>query len=243
MKAISTSSDGKYVITVGSTNVIEVRDATTGKVLKKVLGPGGPNADAPGSGAGTAAINGDGTTVALLTPDRSVDLISLQTGKVSPLRVPQALAVAFGGSYLAVLETSDSVELWSLQHHDWTQAAGNYISSLAINGAGTMLAEYGLDDSILLYEPDGGATIGSFDVASPVVGNPPSLTFTDNGTTLLVALQGNGANFSGELERWDLSENAWMQTACSTAGVGLTSAEWREVVGTQAPARLACNGG
>jgi WD40 repeat protein len=249
MKAISTSSGGKYVITVGSTNVIEVRDATTGKVLKKILGPGGPNANDLGPNAGTAAINGDGTTVAVLTPDRSVDLISLQTGKVSPLRVPEALAVAFGGSYLAVLENGggeervERVELWNMQYHDWTQAAGNYISALAINGAGTTLAEYGLDDSILLYEPDGGATIGSFDVASPVVGDPPSLTFTDNGTTLLVALQGNGANFSGELERWDLSESAWMQTACSTAGVGLTSAEWREVVGTQAPATLACNGG
>jgi WD40 repeat protein len=243
MKAISTSSDGKYVITVGSTNVIEVRDATTGKVVKKVLGPGGPNTDALSSNTGTAAINNDGTTVAVLSPDRSsVDVISLQTGKISVLRVSEALAVAFGGNYLAVLLNSGGVELWNLQYHDWTQAAGNYISALAINGTGTTLAEYGLNDSVLLYEPDSGAAIGSFDVASPIVGQPPSLTFTDNGTTLLIAMQGNGADFSGELERWNLSENAWMQTACSTAGAGLTSAEWREVVGTQAPAVLACNG-
>jgi WD40 repeat protein len=241
MKAISTSSDGKYVITVASTNIIEIRHATTGKVVKKILGPGGPDADATGENTGTAAINGDGTTVAVLTPDRSVDLISLQTGKISALGVSDAAAVAFGGSYLAIL-VNNGVKLWDLEYHDWASSAGNYISALAINGAGTTLAAYSWNDSVLLYEPDGGGTIGSLDIASPVVGEPPSLAFTDNGTTLLIALQGNDANFRGELEQWNLSTSAWMQTACNTAGVGLTSAEWREVVGTQAPATLACNG-
>ena len=113
MKAISTSSDGKYVIIVGSTNIIEIRNATTGKVVKEIHGPGGPDANDLGSNAGTAAVNADGTTMAVLTPNRSVDLINLQTGKISALDVSDAGAVAFGGSYLAIL-VNGSVRLWSL---------------------------------------------------------------------------------------------------------------------------------
>ena len=242
VKVISTSTDGKYVIIVGSTNIIEIRNATTGKVVKEIHGPGGPDANDLGANAGTAAVNADGTTVAVLTPNRGVDLINLQTGKISALDVADARAVAFGGSYLAILLVNGSVRLWSLEYHHSAQAAGEKISALSINGSGTLLAQYNVNDSVLLQEPGTGATIGSFDVASPAAGQPTSLTFTGDGTTLLIAVEGDAGNFSGKLEQWNLSAKEWMRTACSTAGVGLTSAEWREVVGTQAPAQLACNG-
>lgn len=242
VKAMSVTGDGKNVVVVGAANLIEIRDAATGQVVREVRGPFGADANPGGMNTGTAAVSGDGTTAAVLTPGRSVDLIDLRSGKASPLRVPIALAVAFGGGYLAILLNAGDVRLWSVAHHDWAPAAGSYISAFSINGSGTMLAEYDLSDSVLLQDPGSGTAIGSLDVASPVVAQPPSLAFTANGTTLVIAVQGNGANFSGELERWNLSPDAWLRTACGTAAVGMTAAQWREVVGTQAPATLACGG-
>jgi WD40 repeat protein len=248
IEAISTSSDGKHVIVVDSTDIIEVRDAVTGKVVKRILGPRQGGA-ALGEDTGSAAVSGDGTTVAVVASQESIDLINLQTGKISPLSVPDPYAVAFGGAYLAVQIISGNetgkVMLWDLQHHDWAQpAASEYISSFSINSSGTMLANYEFNDSVLLQEPGNGATIGSFDVASPVIGlPPPSLTFSNDETRLLVAVQGAGDGFNGKLEDWNLSPDSWMRAACTTAGVGMTTAEWDEVVGSQAPAKLACDGG
>jgi WD40 repeat protein len=248
IEAISTSSDGKHVIVVGSTDIIEVRDAATGRVVKKIQGPRQGGA-ALGQDTGSAAVSGDGTMVAVVVSQEGIDLIDLQTGKISPISVSNPYAVAFGGAYLAVQIISGNetgkVMLWNLKQHDWAQpAASNYISSFSINSNGTILANYEFNDSVLLQEPDTGATIGSFDVASPVIGlPPPSLTFSNDGTRLLVAVQGYGDGFNGKLEDWDLSPNSWMRTACTTAGVGMTSAEWNEVVGGQAPAKLACDDG
>jgi WD40 repeat protein len=248
MGAISTSSDGKHVIVVGSTDIIEVRDAATGKVVKKIIGPKQGGA-ALGGNTETAAVSGDGTTVAVVVSEESIDLINLQTGKISPLSVSNPNAVAFGGAYLAVQivngNETGKVMLWDLEHHDWAPpAASDYISSFSINSDGTMLANYEFNDSVLLQEPDTGGMIGSFDVASPVTGlAPPSVMFSNDGTRLLVAVQGYGDGFNGKLEDWDLSPNSWMRAACTTAGVGMTTAEWNEVVGSQAPAKLACDGG
>ena len=246
--AISTSSDGRHVITVGSTGVIEVRDAATGKVVKKFLGvrQGGVFL---GENTETAAVSADGTAVAIVTSRNSIDLSDLQTGQISTISVSNPYAVAFGGAYLAVQIISGNgtgdVRLWDLQSHSWAQPGGSdYISAFSINGNGTMLANYEFNDSVLLQEPDTGAVIGSLDVESPVSGlPPPSLTFSNDGTQLLVAVQGDGDGFNGKLEDWNLSPNAWMQTACMTAGAGLTSTQWQEVVGSQAPATLACDGG
>ena len=247
IEAISTSSDGKQVILVGSTDIIEIRDSANGKVVKKIQGPRQGGA-ALGENIETAAISRDGTTVAVVASQKSIDLINLQTGKISPLSVPNPYAVAFGGAYLAVQLASGNetgqVRLWDLEHHGWAQpAASDYISAFSINSNGTMLAGYEFNDSVLLQDPGTGAAIGSFDVASPVIGlPPPSLTFSHDGTRLLVAVQPDGAGFNGKLEDWNLSANAWMGVACTTAGSAMTAAEWRAIVGTQAPAKLACDG-
>ncbi len=244
VKAISTYNDGKYLVVVGATNLIEIENAATGKVLKRIRGPGGSEADALGPNAETAAINGDGTDAAIITPTRGVEVINLQTGKVSAVPVSDAFAVQFGGSYLAILLVNGGVDLWSLEHDSLTANSGDSnVSAFSINTQGTMLAKYEEDDSVLLEEPGSGNEIGSLDVASPALGNPTSLNFTNDGTSLLIAVESYGTRFVGKLEQWNLSESGWMRSACTTAGVGMTAGEWGEVVGTQAPAKLACDGG
>jgi WD40 repeat protein len=243
VKALSTYRDGKYLITIDATNTIEIRDSASGKVIRELHGPGGPGASGLGAISGTAAVNADGTTAAIMSPDRGVDLVDLGTGRISRLRISHAIEVAFTGRYLAVLLVNGTVDLWSPGQNGVTRLRSTNVSALGSNAGGVLLAEYDLTDSVLLQQPATGDTIGSLNVASPYFGQPTSLTFSDGGTRLFIAVEGVGQNIPGQLEQWNLSPQHWIRTACQTAGAGLTPGEWRQATGTRAPAQLACDGG
>jgi hypothetical protein len=183
------------------------------------------------------------SAAAIMSPDRGVDLVDLGTGRISRLRISHAIEVAFTGRYLAVLLVNGTVDLWSPGQNGVTRLRSTNVSALGSNAGGVLLAEYDLTDSVLLQQPATGDTIGSLNVASPYFGQPTSLTFSDGGTRLFIAVEGVGQNIPGQLEQWNLSPQHWIRTACQTAGAGLTPGEWKQATGTRAPAQLACDGG
>lgn len=243
IKALSTFDHGHDIVVVTSTNLIEVYSAASGKLIRKIRGPREPSAGLLGSpNANIAAVQADGANVAIITPTRGVDLIDVNSARQSALRVTDAYAVAFGGSNLAILQVTGRVRVRNLNRRTMTTLTGRDVTAFAITRRGSMVAEYRLNDSVLLQEANTGRTIGEFGVASPFAGQPTSLAFTPDGTRLFVAVEGTGGRFAGKLEQWDLSARDWITTACTTAGTAMTPGQWREAVGTEPPPTLACQG-
>lgn len=229
------SADGTMVVVVNSHGDVVVRTFSDGEVTRTL--PGTADLDTIGfpPPAAAATISYDLGTVALID-QQAVTLVNLHTGTRRALPGGPGKGVLFTRDKLVVLRPTDALEVWDTTGtHLFASkpGAGSYQPVLAAPAQGGMVARLRTDNVVVLTQLDSGLTLSSFPLPTSPVGQTV-MTFTADGTQLLVGAAG------GRLTRWEMTETAWLRTACASAGRNLSSAEWRQYVSTTPPADLAC---
>ncbi|GAB7029202.1 TIR domain-containing protein [Streptomyces sp. NPDC021749] len=239
---IAPLADGTLVVTTGD-GAVHLADPSA-QHTRIVVPPGSKDPDAPL----LSSLSADGRTVAVGTPQGSVDVYAVPSGR--------------------------RVQTARLDHHEAVHAfalAGTG-RSLFLDGAGSTFARWDLDDQRLRWqsdEPNGGRVAVSDDGRTVVtladsgaltrwdadtgdrLGGPqlpiPPHTLSGTGgigehTEFLVDDTGTlwTATEGGEILSWGFSVDSWIDSLCRIAGRSLTDAEWRRYVGTTPPSRPTC---
>ncbi|WP_328860398.1 TIR domain-containing protein [Streptomyces sp. NBC_00306] len=241
VKAASLSLDRKRFVTVTDTDVVLVRDAANGRVLREIPAPEGSGQPFEQLYVRTAAIDPTASRAAIVT-ESGVRLVDIERGTAQEISLPGAMEVQFAGSYLAVQqEAGRSIRLWNLRDRRFERTVGDdreLEGAFAISGDGSLLAQRLRDDSVAITNIENDETVGTLDLGAPYLAAASALAFTGDNRTLYVAVEGSGD--IGELQRWSLAPATWGNTACASSGRDLSRSEWRKYVGTTPPPDLRC---
>jgi WD40 repeat protein len=234
------SADGRHVVTVGTDGARTVtRSASTGAVERVV-----PAADLKNVRIDQAgAVDTAATAVAVL--DRYGDanlakLVSLETGQGRTVGGGPAIAVLFSGEHLLVQRRSGVLEVWDASGTRLERSIPgepDYAVGSVANRQGTLIARERYDGTVEITDLESGESLGSFRLPAA---RKAGMAFGGDGHTLVTVTEPPGIGAQGELQRWTLSEAAWVRVACGSAGRDLTAAEWRRYVGSSPPGDLRC---
>jgi WD40 repeat protein len=234
------SGDGKHVVTVGANGAETViRDASTGAV-ERVVPMLADTKDVKIDHAG--AVNEDATAVALLDYHGGTDLaklVSLETGRSRTIGGGRASAALFSGGSLLVQRASGVLEVWDTTGtHLQRSIPGEpgYATGPVANRQGTLVARERFDGTVVITDIESGESLGGFHLPAA---RKAGMAFGGDGQTLVTVTEPSVTG-KGELQRWTLSEAAWVRIACESAGRDLTAAEWRRYVGSSPPSDLRC---
>lgn len=230
------SANGTRVVVVNSHGDVVVRAFSNGEVAHTFPGTAELNAIGFPPPAAAATISYDLSTAALVD-QQAVRLVDLHTGTRRALPGGPAEGVLFSRDKLVVLRPTGALETWDTTGtylFASVPGGGSYHSILAAPAQGNIVARLRTDNVVVLTQLDSGLALHSFLLPTSPIGQTV-MTFTANGAQLLVGAAG------GRLTRWEMTEAAWLRTACATAGRNLSSAEWRQYVNTTPPADLACH--
>jgi WD40 repeat protein len=231
--AAQVSSDGLRVAEVNDDGAIQLRDLSDGTVLKSI--PGDPRSLG-------GAISADGTTAATIQGNGDVVVTNVPTGhQDSRLTGYRAQEVAFGDNQLLVVGTENSLQVRSM---DGTQllrtippdtSGDPYVTGIPGTRLIARLTDAGTAE---VWNIDNGTQLASIPLP-PANGVRPR----DLDTVLLgnpVGQELVSVSSNGYLAHWQVSPEAWIQTACLRAGRNMTAAEWTRQTNTAPPANLAC---
>ncbi|MET8584917.1 hypothetical protein ABZX39_29165 [Streptomyces collinus] len=242
VKATVLSKDKKRIVVVTGSDTVVVRDARDGRILKQIRAPEGAGEPYDQQYIATAAVDSSTSHAAVVT-DKGARLIDIGTGTSKDIPLAKTRAVRFAGPYLALQSEGGSIRLWNVLNQRWQKSvteARPTAGVFAISSDASQLAQRLQDDTVALEDLDNGEHIGALhiDTAHPAVKS--ALAFADDGTVLFVATEETDKR-SGEIQRWSISPEVWMQTACVSAGRDLTPGEWKRYVGTNPPDNLRCS--
>jgi WD40 repeat protein len=226
------SADGARIAVIGSHGDVVVRKFTDGTTERTI--PGDANLI-----VNAASINYNLTTAAL-ADEREVSLLNLHNGSRHVLPGGSSKGVLFTRNELLVLRPNGTLEVWDTTGTRLLRSipgTPDYYPVLAAPPQGEVAAILRSDNVVMLTDLNLGVTLGSFPL-------PPAwwikaqtvMAFTPNGTQLIIGASG------GRLTRWNMTDTAWIHTACATAGRNLTATEWTQIVGTPPPGNLSCLG-
>jgi hypothetical protein len=234
------SGDGRHVVTVGVDGAKTViRNAATGAVERVVPALSGVK-DARIDHAGAA--NADATAVVLVDYHEGADLatlVSLKTGRSRTIGSGPATAALFSGQHLLVQRSSGVLEVWDASGtHLQRSITGepDYAAGPVANRQGTLVARERFDGTVAITDLESGEALASFRLPAA---RKAGMAFGGDGHTLVTVTE-PVAQGKGELQRWTLSEAAWVHVACESAGRDLTASEWRRYVGSTPPSDLRC---
>jgi WD40 repeat protein len=239
------SGDARHVVTVGVDGAKTViRNAATGAVERVVPALSGVK-DAKIEHGG--AVNADATALALLDYHYGTNLdaanlaklVSLKDGRSRTIGSGPAAAALFSGEQLLVQRSSGVLELWDASGTRLQRSiAGEpgYVTGPVANRQGTLVARERSDGTVAITDLQSGEPLGSFRLPAA---RKAGMAFGGDGHTLVTVTE-PAAEGKGELQRWTLSEAAWVHAACGSAGRDLTAAEWRRYAGSTPPGDLRC---
>jgi WD40 repeat protein len=241
--AFALSSDGRRAVTIGRNGVMVIRGGSTGAIKRIVRAPADIKELA--QNYQVAAVNADATAAAIIggrvsDTEGTVKLVNLQTGDSRTIGREAADGVAFSGEYLLVQRSSGVLEVWDdtgthLQRS--TPGDPGYDVGPVANSQGTLVAQQRYDGTVKITDLRSGELVGGFHLPSP---GKSGMAFAPNGRMLLTVTEDLPAAAVGQLQQWNLSESAWVQIACSSAGHDLTAMEWQRYVGSAPPRSLRC---
>jgi hypothetical protein len=243
--AAALASDGKTVILVNTSGQIRFHDAETGTLRRTMPGPPelAGEANALQTNTGSAAVDSPSTLVALVVKG-SVGIIDVAGASiVGTVPGNDAASIAFSGRRLLVQRAKGTMEVWNARGSTKErEIAGDDSYGWAVpvgNPQGTVVARQRSNGSIVLAHLDTGAIIGTFPPGPGSPARKTGIAFSPDGNRLITVIE-SGDREDGLLVVRDLSADALVRTACSTAGRALTPGEWRAFVGTAAPEDLGC---
>lgn len=226
------SADGSRIAVIGSHGDVVVRKFTDGTTERTIPGNANPIIN-------TASINYDLTTAAL-ADEREVSLINLHNGSRHVLPGGSSKTVLFTQNELLVLRPNGTLEAWDTTGTRLLRSipgTPDYYPVLAAPPQGGVAAILRSDNVVMLTDLNFGVTLGSFPLPPAMwIYAQTVMAFTPNGTQLIIGASG------GQLTRWNMTDTAWINTACATAGRNLTATEWTQIVGTTPPGNLSCLG-
>ncbi len=240
------SADGREVILVNQDGDIQIRESGDGVILRKI--PGISREIIPVSGGelqNRAAISMDAATVAFVLPDGAVRVTSVPSGEHHDLPGPPARVISYTADQLLIERLDGTLDEWdTLGTRLIRSIPGDAAYAEGITGIphSSLVARLTYQGTVELTDLDSGQTLGSVTTPLPARsgGEPPwdstTISATPDGSELVTA------SSCGSIIRWQLDPRAWIRDACTLAGHDLTAEEWRQYVGTNPPANLACLG-
>ncbi|WP_256638689.1 WD40 repeat domain-containing protein [Streptomyces murinus] len=243
--------DGRQVAEIDHSGTVRFRDATTGKVLRRV---DGPRDMAPNGGVslqpaqGWAALDAPGAHAAVIDPgsidsDGTVIVTDTATGRSRHLPGSKPAGVAFSGQHLLVQRDNGDLEVWTASgDRRLDRLEGASRTSVGPVVGKNLVAEKADDDSVRLIDLSSGHTLGT--LALPPGSKPEStaLAFSSDGTELVTATESYGdvTGDVGTLIVWSLDAKSLTHAACSSIGWDLTPGLWKQYVDSDAPSNLRC---
>jgi WD40 repeat protein len=234
------SGDGRHVVTVGVDGAKTViRNAATGEVERVVSAlPGVKDAKIEHAGA----VNDNATALAtILDPygAKLAKLVGLANGRSRTIGSGPAAAALFSGEHLLIQRSTGVLEVWdgSGTHLERSiPGEPDYAAGPVANRQGTLVARERSDGTVAITDLESGESLGSFRLPAA---RKAGMAFGGDGHTLVTVTEPD-AQGKGELQRWTISEAAWVRVACESVGRELTASEWRRYVGTTPPSELHC---
>ncbi|WP_248958624.1 WD40 repeat domain-containing protein [Sphaerisporangium perillae] len=238
--------DGRRVVAVAGSGTVTIRDPTTGKILRRVPGP----ADmAPVSGGtsslpqGYAAVDAGTAHAAVIDPDGGkVSVIDITTGHIRAIGGDEATGVAFVEDRLLIQRRDGTLEVWNSPGSTRVgtlRGLSDSVTGPVVNGAGTF-AETDSEGTAKLFDYPSGYQLGTLPVPKGLKPNSIGLEFSADGKKLVTATEAAGLAGVGVVAEWQIDHDAWLRTACDSAGRDITAAQWRQYMSTSAPSDLRC---
>jgi len=247
--AIALSPDHRRLVAVSNNGAVQVRDPATQRLERAIPGPAKSRND---STIGQVEADPTGSFVAetIYTPNSTnLRLIDTNTGIVRSVGSGSVQHVAFSGAHLLIQRRSARFEVWNaagttLQRS--LQQDSSYLpNAAAVTTAptivGSLLIQQRTDGTLVVTDLATGDALGSLALPAAYTKFKTGLAASSDGRHLVTVTETNTLNDrDGLLVQWDLSSNAWIRAACTSAGRGLTLSDWRRYVGTTAPSDLSC---
>ncbi|WP_202517856.1 hypothetical protein [Streptomyces sp. SID685] len=244
--------DGRRVAEIDHSGTIRFRDATTGKVLRRV---DGPRDMAPTGGIavqpaqGWTALDAQGAHAAVIDPGSIADpnarviVTDTATGRSRRLPGSTPAGVAFSGRRLLVQRDDGDLEVWTAsgdQRMDRLEGAPH--TSVGPVVGKDLIAEKADDDNVRLIDLSSGHTLGTLALPPGNKAEATTLAFSADGTELVTATESYGdvTGDVGTLIVWSLDAKSLTHAVCSSIGRDLTPGLWRQYVDSDAPSNLRC---
>jgi len=247
--AIALSPDHRRLITVNDKGAVQVRDPATQRLERAIPGPVISRTD---SGVEQVEADPTGSFVAetIYTPNAThLRLINTNTGIVHSVGTGNVQHVTFSGPHLLIQRPSARFEVWNpagttLQRT--LQQDSSYLPNVATvttapTIVGSLLIQQRSDGTLAVTDLATGDALGSLALPAAYTKYKTGLAASPDGRQLVTVTETNTLDDrDGLLTQWDLSVNAWVRAACTSAGRSLTMSDWRRYVGTTAPSDLTC---
>jgi TIR domain len=248
--AIALSRDHRRLITVNDNGAVQVRDLATERLERTVPGPATSNAGSP---VGQVEADPTGSFVAetiYMRSATSVRLIDTTTGMVRSVGAGNVEHATFSGQHLLIQRSSGQFEVWNLAgttlqwslHQDSSYLPNAIAVTTAPTIVGSLLIQRRSDSTLSVTDLATGNAVGSLALPAAYTDFKTGLGTTPDGRQLVTVTETSNplVDSDGLLVQWDLSVDAWIRTACTSAGRNLTSSDWRHYVGTTPPSDLTC---
>jgi WD40 repeat protein len=244
------TSGGTRYLTVGTSGRATVRDARSGRVLRRTP-PLPPAYRLDEDYSRRAAIDAQGTRMALSgqrggqTGQYGVETVDLATGVVTRLLGTAEFvhAVNYAGDRLLVSGSSERART------SWIKVFGGADGTTLVRDVdtgpgmleaavgsetGPLIAYQALDGSVTLLDATTGDPVGSFPLQASTEALKTGLVFERSGRRLVTVSEGDD-DTSGYIETWSVDPRDVTSTLCRLAGRTLTAEEWRSLAGGTAP--------
>ncbi|MEW2621369.1 hypothetical protein [Streptomyces sp. NPDC048106] len=242
---------GGQVAEIDDSGTIRLRDAASGKVLRRIDGPRDMASTGRGASAqpsqGWAALDAQGAHAAVIDPG-SVDgpaarviVTDTATGRSRQLPGTSPQGVAFAGQRLLVQRENGNLEVWTAAgDRRLDRLEGADPTNVGPVAAGDLVAEKADDDSVQLTDLASGHPFGTLTLPPGSRAPSTGLAFSADGGELVTATESQDAGDTGTLLVWRLEADSWTRAVCSSVGPELTGALWRQYLGSGAPTDLRC---
>ena len=247
--AIALSPDHRRLITLNNNGAVQVRDPATGRVERAIPGLATSGTD---SSVGQVGADSTGSFVAELvyTPNATkLRLIDTNTGIIRNVGTGNVQHATFSGPHLLIQRPTARFQVWnpagtalqqSLQQ-DFSYLPNAAAVTTAPAIVGSLLIQQRSDGTLAVTDLATANTLGSLALPSAYTGLKTGLAATPDGRQLATVTESDALDDrDGLLVQWDLSVDAWIRAACTSAGHSLTQSDWRRYVGTTTPSDLTC---
>jgi WD40 repeat protein len=248
------SPDGLRLVEIKTSGLVEIRNARNGEVERTLPGPrdlapsdGGSNLTPPAR----AVLDGKGEHAAIIDDVAdtapTVVVTDIGSGTTRTVPGPKVTGIAFIGEHFLIQRANGDLEVRDLSGARLQRTLDGDVENIMgpiINGT-EILAEERTDGTATIIDFPTGDTLGRITLPMAYKFAKTGMAFTADGRTLVTVTESRGEDSPGEgatgqLVRWRFTPKEWLKAACLSAGRPLTSAEWRQYMGSSSEPDLAC---